>query len=53
MIIKSKYLNPVLNVIAMSLVILSRDKFDWFAIAALVIILLSVGSIVFIYRKSK
>jgi len=50
---KSPYFNPILNFLAMLLLVLSRSSFDWLAIAATVIALLSVGSIVAIYRNSK
>ena len=35
----------------MLLIIISRDQFDWLVIGALIIMLLSVGSIVYDYKN--
>lgn len=50
---KNKYFHSLLNIIAMFLVIISRSEFDWLAVAALVLILLSIGSVLNVYRNSK
>ncbi len=53
---KKQYISPILNMAAMILLIMSRlitDKgFDWLAIIALVIFLLSTGSLISIIKKS-
>ncbi|WP_157805265.1 hypothetical protein [Confluentibacter citreus] len=43
----------ILNAIAMGLIVLSRDSFDWLAIAALIIMFLALGSLFQIVRKTK
>jgi len=42
----------ILNSIAMIFLIISRDEFDWFAIIALIALLISLGSIVYILKKT-
>ena len=49
---KKLLISPILNIIAMSLVMISRDEFDWLAIGALIILLLSVSNIIYIIKKT-
>jgi hypothetical protein len=55
--IKKEYLSPILNMVAMILIILSRlvsgEGFDWLAIIAIIIFLLSAGSLISLLKKSK
>jgi len=48
-----KSIGLILNAIAMGLIALSRDSFDWLAIASLIIMLLALGSLFQIVRKAK
>jgi cation transport ATPase len=48
-----QYISPLLYTAAMILIIVSRPDFDFFAIAALIIVLLSIGSYINAYKKSK
>jgi hypothetical protein len=53
---KKEYFSPILNMIAMLFIILSRlisdNNFDWLALVALIIFLLSAGSLVSLIKKS-
>ena len=50
---KKKSVGLILNAIAMGLIALSRDSFDWLAIASLIVMFLTLGSLFQITRKAK
>ena len=47
-----KLIGPILNIIAMSLVMISCDEFDWLAIGALIIMVLSIVGIVYTLKNT-